>query len=691
MPAATGIEQNVILGGGGGGGVVVVGAHGDGGRRGTEGSVCTLLDGRTQGCSIRPQLCRLWVKAMRDLLDLEYENIPSLSIVTLHEGYYEFRLPIDSHSIEQLQQALNGIEQDCVLSAWGLQSSQHSESHLAAGGRAAPSKRQRKSWEPKRFYAVGEDCALAALRSALSQLAEIGPLATNHRLLFFCPEPERLLPFAGEVQAHLLPGMQLDILMVHPIGDAEFSRHQVARARCLQTQLLGPCLGLAVPKLQSVSDTSNGSGSGRTAKLRVVALPLCSASIFSQVRSLLDVKVPFMLHMPRLAQPQDLLLLGSTVITIPNRIRSLLLTHATIVRGLSVVERVPSSSVSVELLFGLPLIMRPQAEQLSPWSIAFECLVRKLSERHEGLLLTGHVSPNTWAPTTVNNCFLALPQSLPGGGRAALVLQGIASQAIWQPFSSLRHTDKAKGRLSDEVEEMDEEEGGEEEEEEEKEGGSPDSNYNDDDDDDDDAAQVPVPRAKPGEWQCGSGRCHWSFLPWEQGCSEVNISHYQHLTAPHQPKATVAPLTSVSLAQQARIFAMVPPSPSPVSATQQEVCPASMSTPATSIVGGGGGGGGSGASGRSASAHQRQHVTAFSSSLPFHPSGMHSTSTLPLPGTPSQIATHPNASFITNSNNNNNNNNTRTTTTTKLVDNEDALPTPSMPPAPFTPLQLQHH
>jgi len=387
-------------------------------------SVCVILDARQGPSASQAELFRLWVHAMQETLALHSEPAQTLSIITLHESHYESCLPLGSHSAASISAVLTRLERERVLGPLGIGALPWStgtcygmsESAGAGDGffpvRETTGKRYRRTTESSacRLFAVGEDSALAALRSAMSLFAappfahSIATTAIEGRVEYWTTEPEWLLPVAKDLSACLQPGVEFLILAgLSPSADMA---QQVSSMRQLEKELRD---GARDPSSLVCART----------------LPLSAAAFAKHLRAPLDVQVPILLRLPQAAEPRELPLVALSAI-LPSGVHERLATSL-----FEVVSRLDEKTISAELLYGLPLLVHVAAGVSRLCSESFDTLVRLMQVRGEALLLAANVDPLNLEPGSVQHLFVAFSR------HSGLVLSGVLVFDNWDPASML--------------------------------------------------------------------------------------------------------------------------------------------------------------------------------------------------------------------------------------------------------------
>lgn len=388
---------------------------------------CVVLDARDSSrAGARAELFRRWVGGMKEMLALEPHIPLDFSILTVQDGYYESCLPLGRHAPSQLGAALARLERRWIFGALGVagDESPSPRRSAAAGPRGAKRHRGGHSSSPtRRLFAVGEDSAAAALRSAAAQLAAALHMAGSSpdvskpaaRLELWTAEPERLRPVAGDLARSLRPGIEVLIFIVGVQGLPPSELE--AQAQLLEQELRPPA----------------GSGCG---PLRARALPATAAAFARELRWPLDISLPVLLRLPRVASVRDLRLAASPCVVLPMAWRrNILATLEGTMAQFDVISRVPQSGVSLELVHGTPLIAElspvpkdgTSGGDVSLETRAWKALIRTLTERKEGLVLKARLNPETLSRAETDYVFLALPHG------AAISLRGLVFAEIWNP------------------------------------------------------------------------------------------------------------------------------------------------------------------------------------------------------------------------------------------------------------------
>eukprot|EP00927_Polykrikos_kofoidii_P086773 TRINITY_DN9825_c0_g1_i3.p1 TRINITY_DN9825_c0_g1~~TRINITY_DN9825_c0_g1_i3.p1 ORF type:complete len:549 (+),score=84.92 TRINITY_DN9825_c0_g1_i3:39-1649(+) len=452
--------------------------------------VCTVLDGRIESVGVRAEFFRSWLAAQHDMLALQPHWLPELSVVTLKEGHYESCLPLARHTLVAVRCALSRLEEEWVLGPLGLGNSgsfwnsygpgggcgsglgstgcgggallpEHAAEarhgvplsdlgfglgigeHSADSKHVGSSKRLKSSVAPvRRLFAVGEDTALAALRSTLTQLTQhmstLEGAADGHasgitsgvsvqcRLEFWTTQPERLLNIGAELKRCLPQRIELVVLAIVPVGgdDAQLS----AKAKMVDAEFCS---------------SADPRGSCNTGKVFVKWLPLAGSSFARQVRGLLDVSLPIVLRLPAVASPRELSLVAVPTLVLPlswrrNMAAAAAATVSATGSGawqFEVVCRIPEDGVSCELLYGVPfLAVLPPASTHGTKSgdatSLLSILEGQLRARQECLLLSARVDPSTLTPSRCLFFFIATSAAT---DYAALAVRGVAFADIWCP------------------------------------------------------------------------------------------------------------------------------------------------------------------------------------------------------------------------------------------------------------------
>ncbi|CAE8628264.1 unnamed protein product [Polarella glacialis] len=458
-------------------------------------SCCVVLDGRGMGGPGSPatMLFNLWMSATQEAVAFQPDLPPEMSIISLHDGYYVSRLALGRHSPAALRQAMDRLEQECVLGPMGLTSNWGASGspllpELAVEARhghplrgTAAENTTRTSSE--RLFAIGEDSALAALRSALAGVAQDSTL--------FAPRIARSL---GEVEKHEQNTL-FSLSVVEVSIESEWAcqcvnlqrierkptqvfRSPDAHVRPIycppdvmtieeRTAFLDAILGRLLPVAADVSrcvppgvklqvlavEAGPWDAEQQAAKARLLemelrsggcqavavrALPLTAACIARQVRAPLDLFLPLTLLLPPASAVRELQLLASPAILLAGCWRRGPAAATAGGRGLcrlEVLGRVPSSGVSSELLCGVPLLLR----SLGSESVAsLRALVQQLAAQQVALLLASNLCPVSLVPTACQHFFVGLASDQGDcGSGPVLVLHGLASADTWQSAASL--------------------------------------------------------------------------------------------------------------------------------------------------------------------------------------------------------------------------------------------------------------
>eukprot|EP00929_Paragymnodinium_shiwhaense_P086805 TRINITY_DN47230_c0_g1_i1.p1 TRINITY_DN47230_c0_g1~~TRINITY_DN47230_c0_g1_i1.p1 ORF type:complete len:492 (+),score=96.48 TRINITY_DN47230_c0_g1_i1:142-1617(+) len=439
-------------------------------RRGTRTfAVSTILDGRTDSVGARAELFRLWVLAQREVLSLKPHNPSEMCVITLQEGSYEACLPLGRHTAAESTSVLDRLEAEWVhgplgltaqLSSGGQQgqrSGPSSESQATATttragatGRPQPGARgaKRSHQAAFRLFSVGEDTAVAALRSAATQLTAGRPAdaaLSSLRLEFWTTQPEKLVAAAESIAGVLLPNVQVAIFAVPGSKD---SLEQAQRTAAKLREELDVLVGV------------NRTYGLRCSNVEVVALPMTAAAFVRQARKELDVCLPCVLRLPPCVRSacKDIRLSASPAVVLPLALRSDIVAALSgcdigaTVFELEVLSRIPATGISCELLYGVPLILAV-AEQYAAASHAggpsdaerlFGQLLEKMAAEKSCLLLAARINPMNLCPGQVRYFFIAtvLQHDSRGCDGAApsqlrLALRGCVFADIWSPSSQL--------------------------------------------------------------------------------------------------------------------------------------------------------------------------------------------------------------------------------------------------------------
>lgn len=375
------------------------------------------------------------------------------SIVTLSDGYYESCLPFARHTPASISAALTYLEQEWVLGPLGLGRSAGDglfgpggamlPEHAAdlQGVRAPigepwePAKRQKKGKgrgnkgtpPTRRLFAVGEDCALAALRSALNQMATFVARARCSpagRLEYWTAAPEGLIPAACELAKCTPPGLEVVVLAVSRCDSAMQARD--------------------APIASVLEEEFRQAGSRSAVVVR--SLSLSAATFARQARQPFDTAVPLSLRLPSRSTIRRMLLSATPLVFQPNTPWRRAGGHGDVeCSEIQVVCRTPAAGISVELLYGVPLLLAVAANAGASENKAFTELVSELRAHEQCLILAGRLCPVSLLPLPCICRFVVWPVPARCGDMASehssqtqqqqfqLCLRGLACADIWQP------------------------------------------------------------------------------------------------------------------------------------------------------------------------------------------------------------------------------------------------------------------
>jgi len=362
-----------------------------------------------------------------------------MSIITLHDGHYQSELPLGRHSASSVSQVVTSLEQEWVAGPLGLGSrvswlsgpqgrlsgqpmlSEHAAEAsngipIFSSSRVTPTaKRARKASNSpaRRLFAVGEDCALAALRSAVSQLATRasaldGVGGGTRRLELWTAAPDLLLSIAAEM-SHLVPqGVQVLVFAVLPPGSSMVQSKD--KLKFWQHEL----------SLQEGN------------KMQIETVTLCASEFAKKIRAPLNVQFNLLLRLPSASGIRGLVLVAAPGVLLPLKRRRVLAASATAGCTFEVLSRLPVNGVSCELVYGVPLLAFCYHSQIRS---SFVALVCALQRRSECLLATAKLHPVSFALCKSTYYYIVSPSD--AYAAPALTFRGVAFADVWNPMSML--------------------------------------------------------------------------------------------------------------------------------------------------------------------------------------------------------------------------------------------------------------
>ncbi|CAK9033586.1 unnamed protein product [Durusdinium trenchii] len=279
----------------------------------SEGPRCAVLDVRLEGAQ---KLVGSWLKAVRQAVECEPLN---MSIISVHNDYYVSRLTLAS-SQAQVTKALDDLEQECVLRPMGLAWPGLAPEHVAGVPQGLPVPsfgKKRKASERGRLFAIGEDAALAALRSAGQALAaEVDDVVGL--LQYWTTDAGRFFPVAEKVVKSLPSKVTLEVVVAT-------EDENEAKVKLLQQEL--------------------------SSKVVLERLSLEDAAVVGKVLEPLCSSWPLQLQLPKGAS----LALRARPAVLLQRRRAPQGTPC-----IQILSEVPPGRLSGELLFGAPLLLEAE-------------------------------------------------------------------------------------------------------------------------------------------------------------------------------------------------------------------------------------------------------------------------------------------------------------------------------------------